>query len=174
MYIKTTTEVTVQGHFEPLISMTFPWLFHDKIRKFHDLFVPNLVHAKGLWRVYQNITRIHFMLGQNVSHLWYISIFHDFWHFHRFPWLLQAWKSVTQIPWLFQVFHDHMNPSVVLNKRTDRWLNYLVLQYLCLFQPNIYARYSPKDICRSLKLFSLHTVSINSKVKTIVLLFKLC
>ena len=28
----------------------------------------------------------------------------------RFPWLLQAWKSVIQIPWPFQVFHDRINP----------------------------------------------------------------
>ena len=26
--------------------------------------------------------------------------------FSRFPWLLQAWKSVIQTPWLFQGFHD--------------------------------------------------------------------
>ena len=46
----------VRAPSEPLNSMIFPWLFHDKIRKFHDLLVSNLAHNKGSSRVHQNIT----------------------------------------------------------------------------------------------------------------------
>ena len=39
-----------------------------------------------------------------------IFIFHDFWDFSSFPWLLQAWKYFFfQIPLLFPVFHDRKN-----------------------------------------------------------------
>ena len=46
------------------LNRLIPWLFHDKIRKLHDLSVPNLALAKGL---HQKLPRIpHFTLGQNV------------------------------------------------------------------------------------------------------------
>ena len=36
----------------------------------------------------------YFMLGQNIIFSWSISIFHDFWHFYRFLWLLKAWLEI--------------------------------------------------------------------------------
>ena len=52
-------------------------------------------------------------------------------YFYYFPWLLwlltfrflQTWKSVIQIPWLFQVFHDCMNPDYVILWFIDKQLS---------------------------------------------------
>ena len=66
-------------------------------------------------RIFPGIS--HFMLSQNV--IFVMVYFHFPWllTFSRFPWLLQAWKSVIQIPWLFQVFRDRTNPV----KRQKLW-----------------------------------------------------
>ena len=75
----------------------FPWLS----RKFHDLAVPSLAHAKALSHVHQKITEIYVGLECH----FFMVYFHFPWllTFLKISWLLAAWKSVIQIPWLFQV-----------------------------------------------------------------------
>ena len=99
-YVKESKNVT-------LLTMDLP---HD-FSIFHDLLVPNLENATGPSHVHQNITEsIIFYVGPQChfcSGIFHFSMTFD----KRFPWFLQAsWKSVIQIPWIFQVFHDRKYP----------------------------------------------------------------
>ena len=87
-----------------LLNLLIPWLFHDRIRKFHDLLVSNLTYTKGLLHVHHQI----------ISLCWArISFLMVYFHF---PWLLTFWKISMTSPCLKINHSNSMNfPGFSMN-----------------------------------------------------------
>ena len=109
-------------------SVCFFWTFkfYDlsriKIRKFHDLYVPNLAHAKNPWLEHRNISLPKYLI-------WYwarMSLLYGIFLFSiTFVILKISIKSVIQIPLFFQVLHEPW---------TNVWASSLPLEQLLVVQ----------------------------------------
>ena len=76
-------------------SISFPWVFHDKI----DFPMTKFRHIPGI-KLLKNvshhlITRTRYKCAS--QHFFYLQIFflwvfHEFWHFCQIPWVFQSWK----------------------------------------------------------------------------------
>ena len=100
----------VHALFVKLNSMTFPWKINRIPWPFRTKERQNLTQIGEGSCTYNYYLNCHLIIWHTMF------IFHDFWHISSFPWLLQAWNYFFQIPWLFQVFHDHTNPDYFHSK----------------------------------------------------------